>query len=50
MGVVRGAGCVDSVWGTWCRFPCWILSSVRFWIITPFPYFIIWEVLLAITR
>ena len=26
------------------------LSSVRFWIITPYPYFIIWEVLLAITR
>ena len=28
----------------------WILSSVHFWIITSCPYFIIWELLLAITR
>ena len=47
---VRGAGCVDSVWGTWCHFPCWILSSVRFWIITSCPCFMVWEVLLAVTR
>ena len=49
-GVVREAGCVDSVWGAWCRFPCWMLSSVRFWIITSCPCFIIWEVLLAVAR
>ena len=32
------------------NFPYWILSTVHVWIITFCPYFIIWEVLLAITR
>ena len=44
------AGCVDSVWSTQYHFPYWILSSVRIWIITSCPYFIIWEVLFTITR
>ena len=41
---------VDSIWSTKYVFPYWILSSVRVWIITYCPYFIIWEVLVAITR
>ena len=50
MTLVHEAGYVNSIWSTSFHFPYWILSSVRFWIITSCPYFIIWEVLLAITR